>query len=97
MRLAILGLLLATSAPVGAVSIITPSNGLLFVQGSFDFVSANSGTDMSTTRPVVDPYSVGGGPRPPPVPEPATWSMLIVGFASLGLALRRRRPAAHAA
>ena len=25
-----------------------------------------------------------------PVPEPATWAMMIVGFASVGLALRRR-------
>jgi hypothetical protein len=27
------------------------------------------------------------------VPEPATWAMMIMGFASIGAALRRRRPA----
>jgi len=30
------------------------------------------------------------------VPEPATWAMLIIGFASAGLALRRRRAAVAA-
>lgn len=31
------------------------------------------------------------------IPEPATWSLLIAGFGGVGAALRRRRPAAHAA
>ena len=31
------------------------------------------------------------------VPEPATWSMMIVGFGVIGGAVRRRRPAALAA
>ncbi|MBU1377771.1 MAG: PEPxxWA-CTERM sorting domain-containing protein [Alphaproteobacteria bacterium] len=35
--------------------------------------------------PVTSP---GGGP----VPEPATWALMLVGFASLGSRLRRRRP-----
>lgn len=36
----------------------------------------------------------GGGTPPPPgpaIPEPATWLMMISGFAMLGLFLRRRR------
>ena len=28
---------------------------------------------------------------PPPVPEPATWASLLIGFFALGAALRRRR------
>lgn len=31
---------------------------------------------------------------PPPVPEPATWAMMLVGFGALGVAMRSRR--AHA-
>ena len=27
----------------------------------------------------------------PPVPEPATWAMMLVGFAGIGIAMRRRR------
>lgn len=27
----------------------------------------------------------------PPVPEPATWAMMILGFAAMGVALRRKR------
>jgi hypothetical protein len=40
----------------------------------------------------------GGGVTPPgpppvvsPVPEPATWSLMMMGFASIGLSLRRKR------
>ena len=28
----------------------------------------------------------------PPVPEPATWGMMLLGFAGVGMALRRKRP-----
>jgi hypothetical protein len=31
---------------------------------------------------------------PPAVPEPASWAMLLAGFGSVGLMLRRRRPVA---
>ncbi len=33
-------------------------------------------------------------PTETPVPEPATWAMLILGFAFVGAAMRRRRAAA---
>jgi hypothetical protein len=26
------------------------------------------------------------------VPEPATWAMMLLGFAGIGMSLRRRRP-----
>jgi hypothetical protein len=35
---------------------------------------------------------IGGG-NPGGVPEPATWAMLIFGFAGIGAVLRRRRSA----
>lgn len=28
---------------------------------------------------------------PPPIPEPATWGMMLLGFAGIGMAMRRRR------
>ncbi|WP_430420083.1 PEPxxWA-CTERM sorting domain-containing protein [Phenylobacterium sp.] len=43
---------------------------------------------MTTTRTVDDPPPVGG------VPEPGTWALLILGFATMGTALRRRTVAA---
>lgn len=38
----------------------------------------------------------GGGPEVPPIPEPATWAMLIAGFGRLGAATRQRRRAVSA-
>uniref|UniRef100_UPI003982F4AA PEPxxWA-CTERM sorting domain-containing protein n=1 Tax=Phenylobacterium sp. TaxID=1871053 RepID=UPI003982F4AA len=38
---------------------------------------------------VTDNGTGGGG-----VPEPATWAVMLVGFAGIGAALRRRRPRA---
>jgi hypothetical protein len=32
-----------------------------------------------------------GAPTTPPVPEPATWAMMLFGFGAVGFALRRRR------
>jgi PEP-CTERM motif len=47
---------------------------------------------------ILDVTTAGGGP--PPVPEPATWAMVLLGFAGLGLVGYRRRGgsggAAHA-
>jgi hypothetical protein len=39
---------------------------------------------------VVAPIGGGGGP-PPGVPEPASWTMMILGFGAIGTAWRRRR------
>jgi hypothetical protein len=37
------------------------------------------------------PGSAEGFVTSPPVPEPATWAMMLVGFGGIGLAMRRRR------
>lgn len=45
---------------------------------------------------IVDPPSGGAFPVPPEggaVPELSTWAMMLVGFASLGYASKRRKPA----
>jgi hypothetical protein len=39
-------------------------------------------------------FRLSGAPVAAPVPEPATWAMLILGFAAVGTRLRRR-PRAH--
>jgi hypothetical protein len=44
--------------------------------------------DVSDTTPVTPPPIHGGRS----VPEPATWSVMLIGFAGLGAALRRGRP-----
>jgi len=52
------------------------------------FVFRNGGTNGSSF------LAVGGSlgdPTPGGIPEPATWAMLILGFASVGAAMRRRR------
>jgi hypothetical protein len=36
-------------------------------------------------------YSSGSPPKPGPVPEPATWAMMLLGFGGIGVAMRRRR------
>lgn len=33
----------------------------------------------------------GGGGNVPPVPEPATWAMMILGMAAIGASMRRRK------
>lgn len=43
-----------------------------------------------TARLTDTPYSPIAGP-PPGVPEPMTWSMMLVGFAAAGAMVRRRR------
>lgn len=48
-----------------------------------DALGGSPGFDVVNVQ--VLPGSIGS-----PVPEPATWAMMIVGFASVGLALRRR-------
>lgn len=56
-----------------------------------EFGDFGGDTVTSLPDPVVGPNSVGGGPRPPVIPEPETWMLFIIGFGGLGLALRRRR------
>jgi hypothetical protein len=61
----------------------------------FAISSGFDNTDFGAYRLTIDgPGNIlpigGGGPG---VPEPATWAMLIFGFAGIGAALRRRRSA----
>ena len=66
-----------------------PTSAPMFRLGSFDLSSTprNGGDPIQplTFRVTVSDIGV--------VPEPATWAMMIAGFATIGVALRRRRRA----
>jgi hypothetical protein len=65
--------------------------------GDFQFSSLNlTGQLINTGGHIqfVSNSSETAGPfTPPPVPEPATWALTLVGFGGLGVALRSRRGA----
>jgi len=58
------------------------------IQSQF-FLPLNINEDFSMNGFEVEPASVPGGP----IPEPATWASMILGFGLAGTALRRRRSA----
>ncbi len=53
-------------------------------------------TDLTTRFQVTGPDGEGSGIGTPtnPVPEPATWAMMLMGFGAAGYAMRRRRRSA---
>lgn len=73
----------------GAVQLVQNTNGLLVgpAQTDTDFVSTagilQSGGSLSAPTQFIPLYAPG-------VPEPGTWAMLLIGFAMIGLMLRRR-------
>jgi hypothetical protein len=59
------------------------------------YFAINTGFDTpdfgAYTLTISGPGNIVGGGVAPGVPEPATWAMMIFGFAGIGAALRRRR------
>lgn len=49
------------------------------------FRSSGSGVFLTNTQGLVTTFSLTGG-----VPEPSTWAMMLLGFAGIGIAVRRR-------
>lgn len=68
--------------------LITGGNGRFDgATGSFNSI----GTVDARTRPSQLSFTFGGLVNVPPVPEPSTWAMMLVGFGAIGVGLRRRR------
>ncbi len=81
----------------GSDSAIT-ALGLLAGVSYFAVSSGFANTDFGRFTLTIDGPGniIGGGGGGGGVPEPATWAMLIFGFAGVGAALRRRRSGAVA-
>lgn len=79
----------------GPLSFTVSSSGALSLASlGFNTIGANN---IFFTSDVVNANgltgNVGAVRAAPAVPEPATWAMMLIGFAGTGVALRRRRPA----
>ena len=71
--------------------------------GSLSFTFANPRTSLTlddffiryqgftTTNSQGQTVTSAVGVGTPPVPEPATWAMMLIGFGGIGMAMRRRR------
>ena len=63
--------------------------------GIYSRISTNGDvTDTGGNGIDVTVYAQDGLPPPPPMPEPATWVLMMIGVASVGGAVRSRRRAA---
>jgi hypothetical protein len=78
---------LFTFSAIGNNNVLTASNILLNAGKTYTFPFTGSGNNEA---------AVTGNISPTPVPEPATWAMMLVGFAGIGMAVRRRRQPALA-
>lgn len=59
-----------------------------------NFLDRYQGFDVDGVTSAVGQGTPGrGGGTPPPVPEPATWAMMLLGFGAIGAAMRRRQKA----
>ena len=92
---------------IGGLVAVTDVNNNLdsgFLTTHFNFIATGSTTTLSITSfdeavfdrnldQILDNISVTVA-EVAAVPEPASWAMMLVGFAGMGLAMRRRRSAA---
>lgn len=74
------------------VTVSFGSNGLVGTENSTTYIfRTNATTFQQGTFGVIDGSTLQGLTFAPQVPEPATWAMMISGFALLGAAARRSR------
>jgi hypothetical protein len=96
-----------TDQPNGSTLVITTAGGASSVfnidgNGANRFGINATGGDLITSATLTSAAGFGtfsqlriGGDRAltAPVPEPATWAMMLIGFGAIGGAMRRRRTA----
>ena len=72
-------------------TILGGTGRFLGASGTFTGIGTNDGR----TRPTPVSLRFNGMIDAPAVPEPATWALMLMGFAGMGIALRFRRRAAE--
>jgi hypothetical protein len=58
----------------------------------FDFGTTGADSIVLNTQGYSNAVLVTPPGSPPPVPEPATWAMMMLGFGAVGYSIRRRKP-----
>ena len=77
----------------GGASNLAAARGGFMTAQALNPITGIDFTPQVMDRPTLNITDLGGGTGA--VPEPATWMTMILGFASLGAALRRRRALAY--
>ena len=79
-----LGSVLFTPFTVGNTSGLSASNISLLAGSTYNLSFTGAGNNGA---------AITGSVSLVPVPEPATWGMMLLGFAGIGMTMSRRRPA----
>ena len=76
------------SFDIGLDHFVFNDSGHILDTGNYDFINGSPDGNESINWNTIGSAASRGGT----VPEPTTWALMLVGFAGMGVALRRRRP-----
>lgn len=71
--------------------VVSPVAGGYAATDLFSYISPSAFTSIEMTAPKAGALDIGKLYFAKPIPEPSTWALLLVGFAGLGWAKRRRQ------